>query len=140
MARFDFVLTGVVNDADDEADARARLASRLSGGARSFDPSGVYVDEASARLSDVDGDDQEERLDAMIDASQKWEEARSAMAEFDHDGWYMNGAHFTCTESDAICAMLEALDLPTQAGSLRTGHAEGDEEGDAHYVAPETGA
>lgn len=72
------------------------------------------------------GDRDEARADA-------WADARAALDGFDLDGWYMNGGHFTCREADAIGAMLLALELPDHERSLRVGHAEADEEGDAHY-------
>lgn len=42
----------------------------------------------------------------------------------------------TCSEIESFAGMLRALDASDAADSWINAHAEGDEEGDMHYVAP----
>lgn len=47
---------------------------------------------------------------------------------------YDIGPRLTCEESDALVGLLDATGAHDAAQHLRRGHAEGDEEGDAHYL------
>jgi hypothetical protein len=44
------------------------------------------------------------------------------------------GPRLTCTEAEALATVLRALGDPESAEVWLRGHAEGDEEGDDHYV------
>lgn len=47
--------------------------------------------------------------------------------------WLENGCHFSCTEADALIALFTALGLNDVAANLLEGHADSDDEDDAHY-------
>lgn len=62
-------------------------------------------------------------------------EVAERLAALDADVWHMNASAFTCTEADAIADFLrEWSDDATAALFLRC-HAEGDDQGDAHFAA-----
>jgi hypothetical protein len=51
------------------------------------------------------------------------------------DGYAVSdiGTALTCTEADALAALLRELGKPDAATALIDSHAEGDDEGDAHF-------
>lgn len=69
------------------------------------------------------------------------EKQADALTEFlDNIGAYTLadiGPHLTCGEADTIANLFRAFGYDGDADALIEGHAEEDEEGDAHYVEPE---
>ena len=47
------------------------------------------------------------------------------------------GPHLTCNETDALAAFLSTTGRTDMAEALIEGHAEADDEGDAHYTSGE---
>lgn len=59
--------------------------------------------------------------------------AAHGVKSLDTEVWHDVGGSFSCSEADALAALLVAVGLPEHADALRTGHAAQDELGDLHY-------
>lgn len=69
-------------------------------------------------------------------------DAAATFAEVFGDGLlaFQVGPRMTCTEVDALAGMLRAVGADAAAATWIEGHAAEDDEGDAHFQAPELDA
>lgn len=98
------------------ADCLAREATE-GAGARRGDEIQSYDDEATRLVE----------LAAPVIA------AAEHLMDMDLDMWAMNATAFTCTESEAIAALLDAVHGEQTSDDFLAAHASGDDEGDDHW-------
>ena len=60
--------------------------------------------------------------------------AAEHLMDQDLDMWAMNATSFTCTESEAIAALIAAAHNEQTAEDFLAAHATGDDEGDDHWA------
>jgi hypothetical protein len=63
-------------------------------------------------------------------------EVLADLADLDPDVWYAIAEQLTCTEANAIAALIDLTQGKPTGDMFRDQHAESDEEGDEHYAEP----
>jgi len=77
-----------------------------------------------------------EEFDMALSSEER--EAIDALAAMEEGNttWWDLGEHMTCAEAEAVARFFAVFGHDEVAADVLDGHAEADEEGDAHWLAP----